>query len=88
MEGDEPIHTVEQEQCKFAFSIIVIPLSKLKVHWNYKKFSLYSAVDQKDTTTMHHLYNKSNKSTTFVVTVNWHTNEAVHYMKLNIELKM
>lgn len=23
VEGDEPNHTVEQEQCKFAFSIIV-----------------------------------------------------------------
>ena len=33
------------------------------------KFILYSAVDQKDTTTMHYLYIKSNKSTTFIVSV-------------------
>ena len=32
MEGDEPNHIVEQEQCKFAFSMMVIPLRKLKVH--------------------------------------------------------
>ena len=33
------------------------------------KFILYSAVDQRDTTTMHYLYIKRNKSTTFIVTV-------------------
>ena len=33
------------------------------------KLILYSAVDQRDTTTMHYLYIKRNKSTTFIVTV-------------------
>ena len=40
MEGDEPNHIFEQEQCKFAFSMIAIPLRKLKVHWNYEIQSL------------------------------------------------
>ena len=40
MEGDEPNHIFEQEQCKFAFSMIVIPLRKLKFHWNYEIQSL------------------------------------------------
>ena len=40
MEGDEPNHIFEQEQCKFAFSMIAIPLRKLKFHWNYEIQSL------------------------------------------------
>ena len=37
---DEPNHIVEHEQCKFTFSMIVIPLRKQNVHWNYEIHSL------------------------------------------------